>query len=210
MSGEETFFFETWRPEQGSNPRFPTVLAGTFTTAPAPPHPATVQDSFPTNMMHWPIADLMLCQRRRRWTSFKSAMGQRLVFADLARWVEVNLVEKGREKIGSRKEWVATKFHWVWRTKLFGRPRRSTTQRSPPPNTCLCFTPVWKCKWWMCPSLNSHADLFRRFRLQLKLFGWCQEKRGARVWSGSVKCRLYLCESRLQTWKNWSNSVWKD
>ena len=25
-------------------------------------------------------------------------MGQRLVFADLARWVEVNLIENGREK----------------------------------------------------------------------------------------------------------------
>ena len=39
VSGEETFcFFETWRPEWGSNPRSPTFQEGSFnhcTTAPA-------------------------------------------------------------------------------------------------------------------------------------------------------------------------------
>ena len=35
----------------------------------------------PANTRRWPNADLMLGQRRRRWTNIKSALGHRLVFA---------------------------------------------------------------------------------------------------------------------------------
>ena len=39
---KKTFFFKTWKPESGSNPRLPTFQAGSFnhcTTAHAEPQP---------------------------------------------------------------------------------------------------------------------------------------------------------------------------
>ena len=38
----------------------------------------------PANTTRWPIAGLVLVQRRRRWTSISPELGQRVVFAGLA------------------------------------------------------------------------------------------------------------------------------
>ena len=68
VSGEETFcFFETWRPEWGSNPPFQTFQAGSFnhyTRAPAPPH----CERRPLISVNFPRA---ICTTTRLWSLAK-------------------------------------------------------------------------------------------------------------------------------------------
>ena len=85
---ESSCFFETWRPEWGSNPRSLTFQAGSFNhpTAPGPPPLGFVGISpflgyYPAKTRHWDNVVLMLARRLRRLSNIKTTLSQCLVLA---------------------------------------------------------------------------------------------------------------------------------